>query len=78
MGWGGRWGYLFASYKRTESVYQFSSNRTESLRSVLSVREFFFFKMQFMPSRQRRAVRGQIFILQVTSTIIIVFEFPST
>ena len=33
--------------------------------------ENFFFKMQFMPSRQQRAVKSQIFILQVTSAIII-------
>ena len=56
MGWVG---FLFASNKRTESVYQFSSNRTEWLWSVLSVGDFFFFKMQFMPSRQQRAVKKE-------------------
>ena len=47
-------GYLFASNKRTESIYQFSSNRAEWLWSVWSVRELFFFQNACRPDNREQ------------------------
>ena len=69
---GGGGGVLFASNKRTESVYILLTEPSGyGLYGLF--KNFFFFKMQFLPSRQQRAVESQIFIHHVTSAVIIYF-----
>ena len=71
MGWGGGGGVLFASNKTTESVYILLT--APSGYGLYGLFKNFFFKMQFIPSRQQRAVKSQIFIHHVTSAVIIYF-----
>ena len=69
-GLGGR-GVLFASNKRTESVYILLT--APSGYGLYGLFKKFFFKMQFIPSTQQRAVKSQILIHHVTSAVIIYF-----